>query len=283
MKLPYILAFLFFSTTTFGQNLTKEIDEVYDFKPSKLSDKEQETKIPSLDKFWNKVKKDTNQYLPMLRAELKSKNHNPYFYFDGSGLLLSLVNNKLDKQLAIEAIAKCDLSDISQRVYVTTLNSLANEGIDVTKAAIKILGEEKYSFFIPQHAMSFDKEFCLAYMLLPQQESKYIDTLITIFKDLKPNSQISILTTLWFAFSCKGDDFIKSVMSDTTLKNEVSLYAKKIMQRTRIEKVERDYLKTLNSNELKNMRKRSLQRFSDEAVEELDLTTRLMREKNKCR
>jgi hypothetical protein len=283
MKITYILTFLFLTTTTFGQTFTKEIDGIYDFKPSKLTDKEQETKMPSLDKFWDKVKNDTTKYLPMLRTELKTKNHNPYFYYDGSGLLLTLTNNKLDKQLGVEAIAKSDLSDISQKIYVTTLNRLAHEGIDVTKPAIKILDVEDYSFFIPQHAMSFNQGYCLAYMLLPQQNSNYIDTIISIFKDLKPNAQKAVITTLWFAYSCKGDDFLKLVIADKALKKEVSTYAKKIMGLTKIEKMERDYLKTLDVNELKNMRKASLQRFSDEAIGELDLTTRLMREKNNCR
>ena len=283
MRITIILAFLFLSTVTFGQTLTKEIDGIYDFKPSKLSDKEQETKMPSLDKFWDKVKKDTTKYLPMLRTELKSNNHNPYFYYDGSVLLLSLIKNKLDKRLAIDAIAKCDISDISQRIYVTTLNRLANEGLDVTKPSIKILEAEKYSFFIPEHSMSFNQGYCLAYMLLPQQNLKYIDTLITIFKDLKVNSQKAVITTLWFAYSCKGDDFLKSMFEDKTLKKEVSTYAKKIMGFTKIGEMERNYLKTLNKNELNNMRESSLQRFSDEAIGELDLTTRLMREKNNCR
>jgi hypothetical protein len=283
MRIAIILTFLLLSTVAFGQTLTKEIDEIYDFKPSKLSDKEQETKIPLLDKFWDKVKKDTTKFLPMLRTELKSKNHNPYFYYDGSGLLLSLSKYRLDKQLAVDAITKCDISDISQKVYVTTLNRLANQGLDVTKPSIKILESESYSFFIPEHAMAFDQGYCLTYMLLPQQNLKYIDTLITIFKDLKPNSQKSVITTLWFAYSCKGDDFLKTVITDKTLKKEVSAYAKKIMGLTKIEKMERDYLKTLSENELGNMRKSSLQRFSDEAVEELGLTTRLMREQINCR
>jgi hypothetical protein len=283
MKSIYFLALLFLASSTFGQDLAKEIDDIYDFRPSKLTKKEQDTKIPLLDKFWDKVKKDKVTYLPLLRRELKSNNHNPYFYYDGTGLLLSLTDNQLDKQLAIEAISKCDLTDISKQNYVTTLNRLANEGFDVTKPAIRILEIEDYSFFIPQHSMSFDQGYCLAYMLLPQSNINYIDTLITVFKGIKPSCQKSIITTLWFMYSCKGDNFLKSTVADKSLTREVSLYAKKIMSISKIEKVERDYLKSLNENELKNMRKESLKRFSDEAVGELDLATRLMREKNDCR
>ena len=213
MKLIQIIILSFLSSYAFGQSLTKEIDSIYNFKPSKLTDKEKEQKMPALDKFWDKVKGDTIVFLSELRKELKKNGHNPFFYYDGSGLLLSLTNTKEDKELAIEAIAKCDLDDISRRIYVKTLNSLANEGFDVTKPAIKILNEENFSFFIPQHVMTFNQGYCLTYLLLPQQNTKYVDTLITIFGTLKPSSQKSIITTLWFAYTCKGDLFLNSILA----------------------------------------------------------------------
>ena len=279
--LPTILL-NFLTTLSFGQSLTNDIDNIYNFKPSKLTDKEQEIKMPTLDKFWDKVKSDTTKYLPSLRMELKTLRHNPYFYYDGSGLLLSLTNSKADKELAIQAISKCDLDDISQKIYVQTLNNLANEGIDVTMAAVKILSDEKYSFFIPQHAMSFNQGYCLTYMLLPQPNFNYVDTLINMFKTVKPTSQKSIITTLWFAYTCKGDNFLKSIMTDNTTQKEVREYAKKIMGYTKLSKDQQEYLKVISKDELDNLRKDALKRFSDEAIEELDMTTRIQRKDNNC-
>ena len=83
-----IIVLTLLTTFAFGQTFTEEIDNIYNFKPSKLTDKEQELKMPSLDKFWGKVKSDTIQYLPQLRIELQRDGHNPFFYYDGSGLLL---------------------------------------------------------------------------------------------------------------------------------------------------------------------------------------------------
>ena len=282
MKFIQTILLIFLTTFSFGQSLTDDIDKIYNFKPSKLTDKEQEIKMPSLDKFWDKVKSDTTKYLPSLRAELKTNAHNPYFYYDGSGLLLSLTNSKADKELAIEAISKCDLDDISQKIYVQTLNNLANEGFDVTMAAVKILSDENYSFFIPQHAMSFNQGYCLTYMLLPQPNSNYVDTLINMFKTVKLTSQKSIITTLWFAYTCKGDNFLKSIMADNTIQKEVREYAKEIMGYTKLSKKQQEYLKVIDKEELDNLRKDALKRFSDEAVEELDMTTRVQRKNNNC-
>ena len=282
MKFIQTILLTFLTTLSFGQSLTNDIDNIYNFKPSKLTDKEQEIKMPTLDKFWDKVKSDTNIYLPSLRAELKTNGHNPYFYYDGSGLLLSLTNSKADKELAIEAISKCDLDDISQKIYVQTLNNLANEGLDVTMAAVKILFDEKYSFFIPQHAMSFNQGYCLTYMLLPQPHFNYVDTLINMFKTVKLTSQKSIITTLWFAYTCKGDNFLKSIMADNTIQKEVREYAKEIMRYTKLSKDQQEYLKVIGKAELDNLRKDALKRFSDEAIEELDMTTRVQRKDNNC-
>ena len=119
MKFIQIILLTHLTTLSFGQSLSNDIESIYNFKPGKLTDKEQETKMPTLDRFWDKVKSDTTKYLSLLRVELKSSGHRPYFYYDGSGLLLSLTNSKADKELAIEAISKCDLDDISQEIYVS--------------------------------------------------------------------------------------------------------------------------------------------------------------------
>ena len=104
MKFSAIIVLTFITASAFGQNLSSEIDDIYNFQPSKLSDKEQESKFPALDKFWNKVKSDTSHYLPQLRFELRQAGHNPFFYYDGSGLLMSLSETKSDKDLAVQAI-----------------------------------------------------------------------------------------------------------------------------------------------------------------------------------
>jgi len=282
MKFTAIIVFTLVTVSTYGQTLSNEIDAIYNFQPSKLSDKEQESKFPALDSLWNKVKSDTSHYLPQLRLELRQIGHNPYFYYDGSSLLLSLSNAVNDKQLAVQAIAKCDLADISRKMYITTLNNLAQEDINVTTAAVKILQDDKFSFFLPEHAMTFNQGYCLTYMLLPIKQSVYVDTLITLFSNVSTTSKKSIITTLWFAYSCKGDGFLKAIMTNPAEEKEVREYAKKIMKYTNLTKDQKEYLKIIGKENLEEMREMSLQRFSDEAVAQLDMTTRIMRSEKDC-
>lgn len=282
MKIFFTIFLIPFWTLTFGQDFSKQIDEIYSFKPSKLTKKEQETKLPALDKFWSDVKNDTLQLLPLLRNELIANGHNSFFYYDGAGLLLSLTKNKLDKELAVEAMCKTDIDDIDRKIYVKTLNSIANDGVNVTKAAIKILSNENYSFFIAQHVLTFNQGYCLTYMLVPQNDKSYVDTLVSIFKSLKPTSQKAVITTLWFEYSCKGDSLLKVIQIDKTLDKEVREYSKKILGYTKLSKDQEEYIKAVGKSDIGQVRISSLQRFSDEAIEELDMTTRLMRKEYNC-
>jgi hypothetical protein len=86
----FFLGFIFINTFALGQSLKVEIDNTYNFKPSKLSKSEQQAKFPVMDKLFDKIRSDTTQYLPQLRSELAAAGHNPYFYYDGCSLLLAL-------------------------------------------------------------------------------------------------------------------------------------------------------------------------------------------------
>jgi len=260
-----------------------DIDNIYNFSPSKLTKAEEEAKLPALDGLWGKVKSDTTINLPLLRKELTAPNHNPFFYYDGSMLLLSLSKNDNDKTAAAEAIAKCDLSDIDQQEYVRTLNQLSNDGINVTKAAVQVLKDTSFDFFLPQHVMYFRQGDCLTYMLLPQKAEFYVDTLMLLFKSVNTNSQKSILYLLWFAYTCKGDSLINSAIYDRTLNKEVSSYAKELMKSGQLDNETKRQINSMTRSQVEELRNGSLRRFSDEALDELMISTLALRKDTNCR
>jgi hypothetical protein len=281
MQIKLLIFLILLASLTFGQTLN--VDNVYNFAPHKLTKAEQEKKIPTLDVLWNKVKSDTSKNLPLLRNELNKPNHNPYFYYDGAVLLYSLSDTKNDKTMAANAIANCDLSDIPPEAYVGILNEFSKDGIDVTKAAIKILNDTAFTFFLPQHAMYFNQGECLAYMLLPEKKEFYVDTLIFLFKSVNSNSQKSILYTLWFTYSCKGDSLIKASVNDKTISKDVSNYAKDMMKSPELPNEIKEQIKSLDKSKIDELRKKSLTRFSDEALDELMLSTLALRKNENCR
>lgn len=282
MRFTFLLCLIFISTLGFGQSLKKEIDDIYNFKPSKLSKEEQQAKYPAMDKLFNKIKDDTAQYLPQLRNELIASGHNPYFYYDGCALLFTLSDKSSDKDLIAREIVKSDIEDLNPEAYTRMLNQLANGGVDVTSAALKILNDDKFSFFIPQHVFTFDQGYALTYMLLPQKNISYVDNLIAVFKKSSPVAQRSILMTLWFVYSCKGDELIKAAIDDKSLSKEVRDFAKDAMEHGKLGKEETDYARTLDKAALLDLRTKALKRFSNEAAGELDLTTKVLRRDNSC-
>lgn len=283
MRILLLLTFITISYSVLGQSLKAQIDSVYNFKPSKLSKAEQQARFPAMDKLFNQIKNDTVQYLPQLRNELSNTGHNAYFYYDGCALLLSLSHTVADKNLIANTIVKADLEDLNREMYTRMLNKLANDGINITAAALKILKDDKFTFFIPQHVFTFTQGYALAYLLLPQNNTSYIDSLISIFKASSPVAQKSILMTLWFAYSCKGDAFLKAAIEDKSLSENIRTFAKEAMEHGKLSTDEAAYAKTLDNAAILNLRANALKRFSDEAVGELDLTTKILRRDTSCR
>jgi hypothetical protein len=281
MQIKFLFVFLLMTSFAFGQSL--DVDNIYNFSPSKMTKSEQEKKLPALDGLWNNVKSDTAKNLPLLRNELNATKHNPFFYYDGAILLLSLSKNDNDKNIAANAIAKCDLADIDRKEYVTTLNGLSNAGINVTKAAVRILNDTSFTFFLPQHVIYFRQGDCLTYMLLPQKKEFYVDTLISMFRSVNHNSQKSILYTFWYAYTCEGDSLINAVIQDRTISKEISTYAKELMVPPSLTDDIKKRLKAMSKNQVDELRRKALQRFSDEAMDELTISTLALRKNVNCR
>jgi hypothetical protein len=266
-----------------AQSLHDEIKMVYDFSPGKLTREEQNKKIPLMDDFWNKVKADTTRYLPELRTELQIVDNPKFFYFEGGQLLLSLSKSLKDKQIVLDGILKSDPSDIDRRALVSTLNYLAKSKLNTTEAALKILDDKEFKFFLPEHSFYFNQGYSLTYSLLPTNPNYYLSPLTNRFneeQDLKTKK--SIITFLWFANTCDGNEFLKKLTTDKTLDKEVADYTNDLL--TRKLKKDKFYkeLDKMTFDDLIKAQVASTNRMSDEAIYELDYITKLLR-KNNCR
>lgn len=274
-----ILFFSSFYLSGGAQPKKLDIDNIYDFSPQKLSRKEQKEKVKELDKFWNTIKSDTSFYLPQLRTELTTIGHFPYFYFDGSELLLKLSHSGNDKQIAANAIGKCDLMDIEPQSYVQTLNELAFDGIDVLQPALKILKYPDYKFYLVQHVMYFTQENCLAYCLLPMTSVAYTDSLISRFASADTTAQWSILYTLWLEYSCRGDSLIHASAKNKDLNAVIRALADTLVSHHPNPDPEQAQL---TIDEIKEKRMDALRRFSDEGLADLNYYTFLLRSLAAC-
>jgi hypothetical protein len=275
--------FLTTTLTSYSQKLHDEIHSIYNFSPGKLTREEQDKKIPLMDDFWNKVKSDTATYLKELRHELDRDDNPKFFYFDGGQLLLTLSKSKKDKELVLNGVTKCDITDIAKRNYVGTLNYLAKSGLNTTDASLKILEEKDYGFIIVEHAFNFNMSYCLTYCLLPTNPDYYVSALIDKYNAIQDiDTKKAIVTTLWFTNSCDGNGFLKKLSNDKDQNSEIIRYTNDLLTR----KLKKDkYFKPLDKLDFDGLTRaqiNSTNRMSDEAIHELDYITKLLR-LNNCR
>lgn len=100
-----ILTFLVLPVAVAGSQATRsagdlhgEIQSIYNFQPHTLSAAQITQKSALLDQFWNKAKSQHGDYTAGLRRELADFSNPPFFFFDGSKLLMSLSSDPADRK-----------------------------------------------------------------------------------------------------------------------------------------------------------------------------------------
>ena len=135
------------------EGLKRLVADVYDFRPSRLSESERSLKAEEMDEVWDLVKADPEALIPCLRAMLEDEKADAWFRFDGSALLVEVDPTPESKKLEIACWSRVDLRDAAPEVYVTTLAKLGVEGFDTTAAAEHWLRSPDASYYLPRHAL----------------------------------------------------------------------------------------------------------------------------------
>lgn len=134
------------------------IKATYNFKPSKLSEAEQDAKVEAMDRVWNMAKAN-KELLPCLRAALEDPSANQWFRFDGSNLLVELDPSRESKVLQVRSYTGADLDDVNLQVWVETLAQRGAEGFDVSEAGERWLKYPQARYFLPRHGAYEVKAF----------------------------------------------------------------------------------------------------------------------------
>ncbi len=156
-----IISSLFFLTIfcvgqVFAQDCAefkKQIDSTYDFKPSKITSAERDTKSAEMDLVWEKVKANQKELLPCLREAINSSTSDSFFKFDASNLLISLDRSDEAKKTLITAYSEVDLADINLRYWMPYIAVLGFEGFDTSAAGDNWLKFPDPRYSLPQHGI----------------------------------------------------------------------------------------------------------------------------------
>lgn len=197
------------------EDLHALVIKTYSFSPRKLDKGKIYEKSAELDSFRKLVESNQEIALPRLREELKRGDNPSAFYWDGSGLLLRLSTDRRDKQLAISAIARSDLLDVDTLVYIEVMNKFAQEGIETTEAAFRVLDYPGFEVSLPAHAITLDMELSLIFMLSPLPENVFIEkAIVRLEKEKNVEAKKALLGLLFSTVTPVGDEILEKAAKD---------------------------------------------------------------------
>jgi hypothetical protein len=272
-RLIIVITLIGFGIRVNGQTFHDDVQSVFNFIPHKLTTEEQKKLFPKLDEFFSKVINDKKQYLPLLRDELKRKDNNPYFYYDGGILLFEVSTEPSDLQLIADALVKCDLQDIPPRLYLQHILRLSVMGANVIDAAMHVFDDPKFQVFIEQHALLLNGGECLKFILPRYSSELYVPELIARYpKSSSDTSKYQILELLYYSRSCSADKFLADKLNDP----EESTVIKNVIQEIMNSNASNSKEEPKKYNKIRDQIRSKLTRVSDEALEELSESTKAL-------
>ena len=259
-------------------SIHEEIQRTYDFQPHALSSAEITQKSGVLDQFWARAKAQPGVYVPALRQELADLQNPPFFFYDGSMLLLSLSNTPADRTVALAAIARSDLSDVQPQDYFFQVHRMATLNEDTTAAAFHILEQPGFKVFVPQHVLTLAQNYALVYMLLPANQDYWLQPAIERLRtERDETAQKSLVLLLWYAQTNAADKEIAAFAADATKPAGARDYAKQITQAgNKLGPLQRAAALASTEASLRQKRRERMKVVSDEALIDLDDYTMML-------
>jgi len=264
-------------------SIHQPIEQTYNFQPHLLSKEEITQKSALLDQFWTKAKAEPSFYVPALRQELADFANPPFFLYDGSMLLLSLSNTPADWKIALAAMAHCDLRDVQTRDYFMQVHRMATLNEDTSAAAFHVLEDANFKVFIPQHALTLGQDYVVVYLLLPTDQSYWLQPAIDRLRiEHDQTAQKSLLLLMWYAQTDTADRALTTFASDTSKPSSSRTYARELLQRKdSIPAKDRTEALALSETSLRQKRRERMKAVSDEALIDLDDYTAMLIAKRK--
>jgi hypothetical protein len=247
---------------------------LYSFHPSKVSDAEREAKSKEMDIFWDELKAKPDVTLPLLRQELRDESDPAFFVTDGAQLLGSLSQTREDKELIASVLPRVDLDDTQSGSYFYMVHGLACDEVDVTKGALHILDDPRFSVSVPQHAMSLDLRMSLMYVLLSMREDLWVGAAVERFKTEKnADAKMALVNALSYAQTNEADAALRSIAADGSQPEAVRKEAQTLLDEAR--KTAKSLLPIKGTvAQIRVQRRKRLQAVSDEAIDDVQWMTR---------
>jgi len=174
-----------------------ELHNTYNYLPADVTKEVREQKLEEMKSFFKFFGPDAKTYLPYLREALRAKDANPWFCFDGAGLLVTHSKTTADYRLAVASIRRCRLKDISHRGYFSFTHMLSRKpDVDTYPIIQKMLEDPKFGYYLPRHSMRLGQRDAVALCLMCQDTTSWVKPLAA---RLATEKDVVALQTIVFA------------------------------------------------------------------------------------
>lgn len=231
--------------------LQKEKSDIYGFHPAHISQKERDAKSSQMDRFWESVKSQGSPGIDCLKQLIVAEQQDGYFVFDAASLLLSLDTSTASLEVAASGIAKADLKDLDSSSYIRTTLFLLHRGMDITPLVEHYMTAPEVKGFVPQHAMTLDRETGAVFMYGSMPSSLADQSLIWMLNSKESATKNAAVALLSLSLTEDSFKAIKTV-DRTSLPEFIRKSVEGIMKHQRIEdagptkKSRAEVLQTLN-------------------------------------
>ncbi|MCB9896994.1 MAG: hypothetical protein H6825_03205 [Planctomycetes bacterium] len=133
--------------------LRAKVAETYGFVPHALEGAERKAAATAMDAFWTWARAQGDPIVPCLTEALSADDADPWFRFDGTGLLLEMAPTEASKTLAARLLCEVDLADVDPAEWLRQLLWLGGGDFDVTRAAERWIAAERTAF-VPEHFLT---------------------------------------------------------------------------------------------------------------------------------
>ena len=231
--------------------LQKEKSDIYGFHPAQISQKEREVKSSQMDQFWKSVKTQGPLGIDCLKQLIVAEQQDGFFVFDAASLLLSLDTSTRSLEVASSGIAKADLKDLDSSSYIRTTLFLFHRGMDITSLVEHYMTSPEVKGFVPQHAMTLDRETGAIFMYGSMPSSSADQSLIRMLNSNESATRSAAVALLPLSLTKDSLNALKAI-DRTALPESIRKAVEGVLRHQRIEDVgptkqsRAEVLKTLN-------------------------------------
>ena len=149
-----------------------------------------------MDEFWKSVKGKGQLGIECLKQLIVEEQQDGYFAFDAAALLLSLDQSSGSLDVALAGLAKTDLEDVDSSFYIRTTMFLYHKGLDITPLVERYMTASSVKGYVPQHALTLDRETGAIFMYGSMPVSLADQSLIRMLKSSAPGTRSAAVALL---------------------------------------------------------------------------------------